>query len=236
MMIAVASEMNIADNAPRQILRSMLPAVVGISMIAILSLTSASAEAQYRRHGHRQPHAHGHFGVAIFPPGLYMGAGLVGTRILGQHGGQELLEDGAGLSLFVGIRVSPQLALEGGVTSSLHNPERVHTAFGADVDYLVLNGATADAKIFFPGEGSSTVTPYAQGGLGLYLLDSDYFGTQSVGTGFQLGGGFDIELGPGLDLGLRALYKGISMGPPESTQDDTFISALSAEANFALRF
>lgn len=201
----------------------------------LVLLVSAPAQAQYRRHGRSHGHARGHFGVAIFPPGLYLGAGLVGTSIVAQHGGQELLEDGAGLSLFMGVRVSPQLALEGGVTSTLHNPERLQTAFGSDVDYLVLNAVTGDAKIFFPSD-SSRVTPYAQGGVGLYLLDSDYFGTQSVGSGFQLGGGFDLELGPGVDVGLRALYRGISMGPPESAQDDTFVSALSAEANLALRF
>lgn len=212
---------------------TVVPALLAAMTFLLVTTWASQADAQYRRHS--RGHSRGHVSVAIFPPGLYVGAGLVGTTVVGQSGGPELLEDGAGLSMFMGIRVSPQLALEGGVISTIHNPERVQTVFGSDVDYLVLNGATADAKIFFPGDGQR-VTPYAQGGLGLYLLDSDYFGTQSVGTGFQLGGGFDVELGPGIDIGLRALYRGISMGPPESYEDDTFISAITAEANLSLRF
>ncbi len=229
MEIESASDRSSRRPAFRLALTCLLVLVIG------LLVAPAQAHAQYRHNARGHGHARGHFGVAIFPPGLYVGAGLVGTKILGQSGGPEILEDGAGVGLFTGIRVSPQLALEAGVSSSLHNPKSVQTAYGSNVDYLVLNSATADAKIFFPSS-ASTLTPFAQGGVGLYLLDSDYFGTQSIGTGFQLGGGFDIELGPGVDFGLRALYKGISMGPPESTLDDTFISALSAEANLALRF
>ena len=223
--------MTIRNNDSRSASGTVVPTLFAALAFLLVAGWANYADAQYRSRGHSR----GHVSVAIFPPGLYAGAGLVGTTIVGQAGGPELLEDGAGVSLFMGIRVSPQLALEGGVTSTVHNPERVQTAFGSDVDYLVLNAATADAKFFFP-QGNQRVTPYAQGGLGLYLLDSDYFGTQSVGTGFQLGGGFDVALGPGLDLGLRALYRGISMGPPDTYEDDTFISAISAEANIGLHF
>jgi hypothetical protein len=157
-------------------------------------------------------------------------------KIASQDGGDELLEDGAGLSLFMGIKLNERLALEAGVASSFHNPVEVQTNFGDDVDYLVLTAATLDAKLFFPGGPGQRVKPFVQGGLGVYLLDSENFGAQSVGTGFQLGGGFELPLGPNLDLGLRALYRGMAMGPPESTSDDTFVSAVSAEANLALHF
>jgi hypothetical protein len=210
-----------------------LLSILVLSVGCLILLSSSMAEAQYRSRGHAR--GHGHVSVAFFPPGVYAGAGLVATKILSQHGGEELLDNGAGLSLFMGIRLNPRLALEGGVTSTFHNPQRVQTAFGDDIDYLVLNAATVDAKVFFPN-GNKRLVPFAQGGLGLYLLDSDYFGTQSVGTGFQLGGGFDYRLGPAVEFGLRALYRGISMGPPETNLEDTFISALSAEANIALRF
>jgi hypothetical protein len=207
------------------------------ALILVLSLgaalmvlgASTSAQAQYRARGR------GNVSVAIVPPGVYGGIGLVATKIVSQNGGDELLEDGAGLSFFMGIKLNERLALEGGIASTFHNPVAVQTSFGNDVDYLVLTAATVDAKIFFPTQGQHLV-PFAQGGVGLYLLDSEYFGAQSVGTGFQLGGGFDLPLGPQIDLGLRALYRGMAMGPPESNADDTFVSALSAEANIAVHF
>ena len=46
----------------------------------------------------------------------------------------------------------------------------------------VLNGFTGDAKIYLDSS-NPVAEPYLQAGLGLYLLDSTYFGTQSVGTG-----------------------------------------------------
>lgn len=212
--------------------RARNTAIVALTAFAVLATVSTTAEAQHRRHRAR---GHGHVSVAFMPAGMYVGAGFVGTRILSQDGGDELLKDGIGLSLYTGIRLNQRLALEAGIASTFHNPERVQTSYGDDVDWLVLNAGTVDAKVFFPGSNAK-VTPYAQGGLGLYLLDSDYLGTQSVGSGFQLGGGVQFDLGPGIALGVRALYRGISMGPPESDRDNTFISAFSAEGNLSLRF
>lgn len=180
-----------------------------------------------------RPHGHVHF--AFFPPGMYVGAGLMATRIVAQSGGDELIGDGAGISLFSGIRVNKSLALELGWMTTLHNPEQVSTAFGNDVDYLSLNGLTADARVFIENQGSS-VQPYVQGGVGLYLLDRTYFGTEAVGSGFQLGGGFTAPIGDSVDLGLRGLYRGISMGPPNSGMNDTFISAVSIEGHLQVQF
>ncbi len=196
---------------------------------------TAEAQRYVRRGGYRHHHGHGRVGVAFVPYGLYVGAGLVGTKVLDQNGGPELLGDGGGLTLFAGLRLGQLLALEAGWVGTFHNPETVQTNFGPDTDYLVLSGFTADAKIFL-GQPGQQIDPYLQAGLGLYLLDSTFFGTQSTGTGFQAGGGIDIHLLPFLDLGGRVLYRGIAMGPPDSTQNDTFISALTGEANLALHF
>lgn len=219
-------------------MRSLL---VRSSLIAAALLMSASAidlgavDAQPRRYRYRpaRPHA----GIYLFPRGLYFGAGIVGTKILNQRGGPDLLEDGAGLSLYAGLRVSRSLSLELGWVGTAHNPEGVETAFGPETDYLVLNGVTADARVYLNAAADERgAQPYLQGGLGVYFLDDQTLGTESVGTGFQLGGGLDFRVGRNLSLGVRALYRGIAMGPPESNLDDTFVSAITAEGNLSLRF
>jgi hypothetical protein len=194
---------------------------------------AGNAEAQYYGHGHG--HGRGHVGVAFYPSGLYVGGGLVATRILHQKGGNELLSHGAGINLYGGLRLNPHLALEAGWTGTLHNPARVNTVFGPDVDFLVLNALTADAKVYLDAS-SPNMEPYIQGGVGLYLLDSEYFGTQSLGTGFQLGGGFDIHLTDFTNLGLRALYRGMAMGPPDAAYNDTFVSALTIDGTITFKF
>jgi hypothetical protein len=160
---------------------------------------------------------------------------LVATRILDQKGGAELLDNGAGLTLYTGLRVNRHLALEAGWLGTLHNPERVQTAFGPDTDYLVMSGLTADAKVFV-GNSTPNFEPFVQGGVGLYLVGRDSIGTESVGTGFQVGGGFIYRAGDHVELGIRALYRGMAMGPPEGLDNDTFVSALSMEGNLGFRF
>ncbi len=230
------TEESIMTNA-KELLRKATLLAFSLAAAAVVLTSSGNAAAQHRAsgHGHGHGHGQGQVSVSIMPPGVYAGAGIVGTNILSQSGGEELIDDGLGFSLFMGIKLNDRVALEGGVASTFHNPVSVQTSFGDDVDYLVLTAATVDAKIFFPNGGQRFV-PFAQGGLGLYLLDSENFGAQSVGSGFQLGGGFELPIGPRLDLGLRALYRGIAMGPPESNNDDTFVSAVSAEANLAFHF
>jgi len=215
---------------------------IGAALAAFVVVSPQIEDAEAgRRYRRARPRAQ----LVLLPRGLYVGAGIVGTKIVTQSGGPELLDDGAGLTLYGGVRISRSLALELGWTGTAHNPETVDVGFGAETDYLVLNGFTADAKIFLgAGERSAdprsrqlgVAQPFVQGGLGVYLLDSQIFGAQSVGTGFQLGGGVDWGIAPNLDVGLRGLYRGIAMGPPETNQDDTFISAVTAEASLSLRF
>jgi hypothetical protein len=202
----------------------------------LASVPDADAQ-RYRARGRVHGHGHGHGGAAvvIYPRGLYFGVGLLGNLVLAQSGGDELLDSGGGLSLYGGWRVMDRLALELGYMGSAHNPAGVDIGPYRDVDYLILNGFTGDARIYL-GDPMAPSEWYLQGGLGLYLLDSTYFGAQSVGSGFQLGGGIDFHVAPAVDLGLRGLYRGISMGPPESRQDDTFLSALTIEGNLTFRF
>ena len=210
-------------------------ALVALAVTLGLLLASQTADAQRARRA-RAPYDHStRVRVYFIPYGLYLGAGLVATHVLHQSEDPELLDDGAGITLYAGLRLSNRLALELGWLTTFHDPEAADASFGENTDYLVLNGFTGDAKIYL-SDGGGSAELYVQGGVGLYLLDSDYFGSQSIGTGFQAGGGIDFHVGPHLDLGVRALYRGIAMGPPDSEDDDTYVSALGAEGNLSIRF
>ena len=211
--------------------QNFAPFAAGLGAMLVCLIDSSSAYAQYNHPAYR-PHSRS---AVLYPKGLYVGGGVAATSILHQQGGEELLEGGAGLSLHAGLRVNRSLALEAGWIGTLHNPVAVNTAFGDDTDYLVLNGFTADAKIYLRSS-NPRIEPYLQGGVGIYLLDSDYFGTQSVGTGFQAGGGLDFKLGRRVELGVRALYRGMSMGPPQQDYNDTYVGALTAEGSLGIRF
>ena len=203
---------------------------------ALAALAVASPRAEARRHGWGR---HGGYvypaGAVLLAPGdWYAGAGVIGTRIVDQTGGPEQIRSGAGLSLWLGLRVSERLSLELGWLGSFHNPTDAYTAEGGATDFLVLQGVTADARIHLNRSGA--LDPYVQGGVGFYALGRESLGVDSSGTGFQLGAGFDVWLGSAVTVGLRARYHGIAMGPPSGAENDTFISALTVEGSLALHF
>jgi hypothetical protein len=201
-----------------------------------LAIASSAASAQPPGRAGRNPYdGYARVDVVVAPDGLYLGAGLVATRVVGQSGGPELIDSGSGMSLFGGLRMSHRLALEIGWVVTFHDPDTMDFNFGSGTDHLVLNGFTGDAKIYL-GRPGDRVEPFVQAGLGLYLLDKTYVGARSNGTGIQGGGGLELHIAQYVDVGLRGLYRGITMSPPRSGADDTFISALGAEANLVLRF
>jgi Outer membrane protein beta-barrel domain len=223
----------------RHCTRFSLAAALALTAGLALGQAPARAEsyARYRARGRVYVHPRAEVGVVLVPQGFYVGAGLVGMHILSQSGGEELLDDGPGLTLYGGWRLIPRLALELGWTGTYHNPATVQTNFGPDTDYLILNAFTGDAKIYLGDQSQpQQFDPYVQGGLGVYLLDSTYFGAQSVGTGFQLGGGIDFHVAPQLDLGVRGLYRGIAMGPPNSNQNETFVHTVGIDGNLTVKF
>jgi opacity protein-like surface antigen len=197
-----------------------------------LMLGASTAEAHRHYFGPRPYHHPGSL-VLLAPGYWYAGAGVLGTSILAQSGGPEVIESGAGLDLFVGLTVNKRLSLELGWMGSMHNPVSTYDPYD-DTDYLVLQGVTADARIHLDRSGS--FDPYLQGGVGFYALGRESVGIDSTGTGFQLGGGFDLWLGDAVTVGLRARYHGIAMGPAEGGSDDTFISALTVEGSVGLHF
>ena len=203
--------------------------------LVLLSARPAAAQDPYGRPNrpYPPPPPPG-YTVAWYPANWYLGFGLVGTRIIDQQGGPEQIRSGGGVTLWAGLRINDRLALELGWLGSYHNPATYNTWYGTETDFLVLEGVTADARVFLNRSGN--FDPYLQGGLGVYALGSESFGLDSVGTGFQLGGGFDYWLGTNVTFGLRILYRGIAMGPPEGGANDVFISAGLAEGSVALHF
>lgn len=201
-------------------------------------IPSADAYRHRRRRVRTRYGYHAHVGaggaVVLAPYGWYGGIGLSGTRILDQRGGPEQLDHGGGISLFGGIRVADRLSLELGWLGSLHNPHQAYTVYGPETDFLVLEAVTADAKVHL--ERSGNLDPFLQGGVGFYFLGRETLGLDSVGTGFQLGGGFDYYVAPRLALGLRVLYRGIAMGPPDGGEEDVFISAVNVEGSLGIHF
>jgi hypothetical protein len=178
--------------------------------------------------------------VRARPSLWYAGVGLVGTSILDQSGGPQQLETGGGVSAWVGLNLSRVVSLELGWLGSFHNPATVSTWYGPETDFLVLEGVTADAKVHLM---RGPITPYLQGGVGVYSLSSQHGSVfDSVGPGYQLGGGVDLAAGPFVTFGLRALYRGIAMTPPHADSFDTMstgtslIHAATFEASVAFHF
>ena len=169
--------------------------------------------------------------VVTPPRGLHAGVALVGTAIVDQSGGPDLLASGTGLRLLGGWRLGQRLALELGWATTFHEAE---ADFGPDADTLVLSGFTGDAKIYL-GVGER-IDSFVQGGVGFYLLGGSHLDGRSVGSGFQGGAGIALHVTDDVDVTLRALYRGVAMGPPDEREDDTFLSALGAEAGVSLLF
>ncbi len=203
-----------------------------MSLVAVAMLVAATASASpRRRHVHYPPPGP----PPPTPATWYLGLAVVGTDVVGQTGGPEWLEPGGGLTAWIGLHVNSALSLELGWLGSLHNPAELGTWYGSETDFLVLEGVTADARLHLGGSGRG-FDPYLQGGVGLYWLGSESLGLDSVGQGFQLGGGFDVWIGRALTVGLRARYHAVSMGAPEGGEHDTFVNAVTFEGSVGLHF
>jgi len=175
-------------------------------------------------------------------PGLaYVGVGGLGVFNLSSGGGvTELIQSGGGFTLFAGARTSPYVALEVGVTGTVHDftPENPNNPG----EMGILEAATIDGKIFL-APTSVRFEPFVQVGVGYYVLSSDLFvSTQLHGMGLQAGGGVDIHLNPAVALGLRGVYKGVFVNnnydsvywgvPAESA----FLNLITGEVNVQFYF
>ncbi|MFW5925472.1 MAG: outer membrane beta-barrel protein [Myxococcota bacterium] len=176
---------------------------------------------------------HERYGYAA-PLGFYLGLTGHGTSVVAQSGGPEPLQGGGGFKLLAGLHLHPRVALELSWFESWHNPARVDTTFGTDVDYLVIDAFSLGLKInLLPID---VFVPYVTVGAGGYVLGSTYFGVDSTGGGFHLGAGVDWWVADFLTLNVGVTYRGTSMGPPNRDFEDTYFSLLSFEGGLGLHF
>jgi len=173
----------------------------------------------------------------ISPVSWYIGLGGMGVNVMSQEGGPEPLENGGGATLFLGVRLSRMFGLEVSWLGSFHNPTQ-DKWLGDGEDFITLEGFTADARLHFAGCANlaGCLDPYLTGGVGLYALGSDRLGLDSVGAGFQVGGGFDYWISQSFTIGVRARYHGIAMGPPDAQEADVFLHTASVDGNIAFHF
>jgi hypothetical protein len=170
----------------------------------------------------------------------YIGFAGLGTGVLAQSGGAELLDNGGGVSIYGGLRFGPIFALELNWTGSFHNPALgcvgdVNVAYCTS-NYLVLDLLSVDAKIHLPT--GTNFDPYFQGGLAAAWIGREGFAADAKGGGIDLGGGFDLWLNPWWTFGVRGLYRGVSMDDFATVTDQgrTFLSLFTLELNLAAHF
>jgi hypothetical protein len=169
-------------------------------------------------------------------PVLYIGGGLLADFISrGDTEASQIIRTGGGFDLFLGLRLSPQFALELGGLMSVHATD--HDL--VDYDTALLNGLTLDGKFFLIPQ-STRLEPFLQFGLGGYSVQEEgYGGRELSGGGFHAGGGLDIHLSRALGFGVRALYKGIWMDNATDFSPATksvYHNHATIEANVQLHF
>jgi len=102
-----------------------------------------------------------------------------------------------------------------------------------------LQGVTLNGKIFFV-PSSARIEPYAQLGIGAYML-SESLREELSGVGFDLGIGVDIRLSHHFALGARALWRGFYVDNSANNYyaiatESAFLNTMSGEAYVQFHF
>jgi hypothetical protein len=210
----------------RRILASLL-------VCGTVALAASPAYAQY--YGRPRP-VMGYGANPTLMPRGYIGFSGLGSAVLNQNGGAELLDNGGGVSIWGGIRFGPIFALEADWMASFHNPAGACDPAICTVNYLVLETFDINAKIHFPT--NTNFDPFVQGGAGFAWIGREGFAADAKGGGIDLGGGFDLWLNYWWTFGVRGLYRGVSMSDYATATDTgrTFVSLFTLEANLAAHF
>jgi hypothetical protein len=219
-------------------IRSPYRASLLLAVLGLVFLAPGAAQAQYQYQPPYSSYGSPPDGPPLDRAGLYLGFGAFGDTVINQaNSAVDFLTSGAGYNLMLGLRLSPNLALEFGLGQGYHN--NVTSAWGDTVDYLVLTQVTADAKLILPLPGGQ-LQPFFQGGVGFYYLADAYSSGIASGGGFQLGGGLDFWMNPLWSVGGRLLYHGIQFTsfdePQVGRSSSPFLSTVSLEFNAQIHF
>jgi opacity protein-like surface antigen len=155
--------------------------------------------------------------------GAYFTGGLGLVSVTDQS--RELdLEDGTGINLGLGFRLTPDLALEGRFVGSLHDAE------GRGSNESSLTGGSVNLKYFFP-LGSNRLEAFAEGGLGLMNIEGENEEVES--TFFDLGGGFDYRLTRETALGAKANFT--NFFGEDSSDDEVDLNTFTLMATISVQ-
>lgn len=167
-----------------------------------------------------------------YRPFFHLGLGLNGTSIIDDDAtANSGFDAGAGFEIDFGLRLGPQFSLDFGWWASFHD-------VASDVNSAALMAFTIDGR-FFLTDQDQRLQPYLQAGVGAYVMTYDDALNTLSGPGFQLGGGFDFYLTPGVSLGGRLLYRGAYVeydDPYYYNVESSFISAFTYGADIKFHF
>ena len=155
--------------------------------------------------------------------GAYFTGGVGLVSIADQSNDLDL-EDGTGINLGLGIRLTPDLALEGRFVGSLHDDD------GGQSSDSSLTGGSVNLKYFFP-LGSNRLEAFAEGGLGIMNIEG---GSEEIDASFfDLGGGFDYRLTRETALGAKANFT--NFFGEDTSNDDVDLNTFTLMATISFQ-
>ncbi len=158
--------------------------------------------------------------------GAYFVGGVGMVNLTDQPSNLDL-DDGAGISLGLGYRLMPQLALEGTFHGSLHDSVGGTDATSSNS----LTGGSLNLKYFIPLSGPR-LEAYGQAGLGFMNVSSG--DTEIEGTFFDIGAGLDYRLSREAAAGVKANFSSLSGEDQGGGSADLNTFSLMATISFQL--
>ncbi len=219
-------------------MKSIVAAVLYTGLLVTAPLVHAEEGEPVYPHRYTHPYSHDDPALTARPRNpyardhFYLGAEAVFIGVAHETAQREFLRSAGGFDISVGGRVHRRLAIELNWMSTFHEDRT--TLFRGSAEALMLNAVTLDFKIFVWYRGR--VQPYVAVGGGAYFLGKGYTNLDTLGPGFEAGGGIDFWLWRHLSLGVKAQYRGIGMLDYKVFHEESYISAVTLGGDLTARF